>query len=58
MGQGGRFGKYGEMKRFDRLRQSRGQKVRLVKELPLRKPPSDFPRPKRNENPKGNKEEG
>lgn len=46
MGKGGRFGKYGEQKRFDRLRQSRDQKSRIIKDFSRGKPFWDLPHPK------------
>jgi len=45
MGKGGRFGKYGEQKRFDRLRQSRSQKSRMIRDFPRDKPFGGFPHP-------------
>jgi hypothetical protein len=40
MGRGGRFGKYGEQKRFERLRQKRQNilPLKTIKKLPDRKP--------------------
>ncbi len=55
MGKGGRFGKYGEHKRFDRLRQSRDQKLRMTKNIPRGKTIRDLPYQKQEEGSKENK---
>jgi hypothetical protein len=37
MGKGGRFGKYGEQKRFQRLRQKKKLTLKIIKDLRERK---------------------
>jgi hypothetical protein len=39
MGKGGRFGKYGELKRFERLRQKKKLTPKITKNLRERKAP-------------------
>jgi len=46
MGKGGRFGKYGEHKRFQRLRQGKSRAIKATKILGERKTPLDLLRRK------------
>jgi len=46
MGKGGRYGKYGEHKRFERLRQAKGQAIKISRILQERGSSADLMRRK------------
>jgi len=57
MGKGGRFGKYGEHKRFQRLRQSKDYGIKFTKKRIKEKTPPGLPYHRMEQEPEENKKE-